>query len=119
MVQNSVRNINYYCSLCQKEEIYKLPLSRIARRPKFPIQQIFVHRHHTTGKKVFTVLFLDEHLHVVRAISKYLSDVKKNQVMDEILKLNQEFVNLQEKYQKQIFQLRSSILHPEGENSRV
>ena len=119
MNQKSVRIINYYCSLCQKEEVYNLPLARITRHPKFPLQQIFIHRHHTNGKKVFTVLFLDENLQATRTISKYLTEVKKNKVMDEILKLNQEFINLQEKYQKQIYQMKHSIrnLQPKGENN--
>ncbi|MHA1585514.1 MAG: hypothetical protein ACTSWL_09675, partial [Promethearchaeota archaeon] len=83
--------------------------SFVANQKVFPFTYIHTHKHPQNGKDIVSILFIDKNLQVTNSISRFSQEMKKNKIMREILKLQDDFQKLHNAYNKKISNLKENI----------
>ena len=109
MVGENKIDIKYYCDLCKQEHIHKILISTNPKLKKKPFPVVHIHTNGKSSEEIYSILYVDQNYNLKKAISKYKSEIIKHPLLNEIIKLEQEFKRLNKKYRDGISDLRNSI----------
>ncbi|UYP47877.1 hypothetical protein NEF87_004162 [Candidatus Lokiarchaeum ossiferum] len=102
-------NITYFCELCKKEHTHKILHSNNPKFKKKPFPVVHIHKKDLSSEEICSIIYVDQNYKLKKVISKYKTEIIKNPLLNEIIKLEQEFKRLNQKYRDGISDLKSSI----------